>query len=150
MIPGEIRTRDEPVEVNPGRERISLVVVNEGDRPVQVGSHLHFADANPALRFDRQAARGHRLDVPAGTSVRLEPGVSKTVELIALGGRGHVAGLQLPDRVESEDVRSTPPRAVPFGEPGSEVAEPQRASGMRMRVSETAATDEDPADSDQE
>lgn len=121
-------------------------IVNEGDRPVQVGSHLHFADANPALRFDREVARGHRLDVPAGTSVRLEPGVSKTVELIALGGRGHVAGLQMRDADVDDVSPRTPPRAVPFGEPGSEVTEPQRASGMRMRISETTATDEDPAE----
>ena len=95
MIPGEIRTRDEAVEINAGRDRRSIVVVNAGDRPVQVGSHLHFADANPALEFDREQAQGYRLDVPAGTSVRLEPGVSRTVELVALGGSRQVPGIQL-------------------------------------------------------
>ncbi|WP_328825202.1 urease subunit beta [Tomitella gaofuii] len=146
MIPGEIRTRPEPIELNVGRERISLVVVNEGDRPIQIGSHLHFPDANPALQFDREQAQGYRLDVPAGTSVRLEPGVSRTVELVALGGRRFVAGLQIRDlRNEPATVRHRPRRIVPFGEPGSEVEQPARAKGLRMRVGEESATDADPA-----
>jgi urease subunit beta len=94
IVPGEIVVGAEPVELNPGRERITLTVVNAGDRPVQVGSHYHFAAANPALDFDRTAARGHRLDVPAGTAVRFEPGVTKDVDLVPLAGRRIVPGLR--------------------------------------------------------
>ena len=95
MIPGEIRTAPGELELNAGRERLSLRVVNTGDRPIQVGSHVHFAQTNPALEFDRETARGFRLDVPAGTSVRFEPGLSVDVELVALAGRRHVPGLRL-------------------------------------------------------
>jgi urease subunit beta len=94
-VPGEIIVGDEPVELNPGRERITLTVINTGDRPVQVGSHYHFAEANPALDFDRTAARGHRLDVPAGTAVRFEPGVTRDVDLVPLAGNRVVPGLSL-------------------------------------------------------
>ena len=94
MIPGEIRAAEGELELNAGRERVALRVVNTGDRPIQVGSHVHFAQTNPALEFDRDAARGFRLDVPAGTSVRFEPGVSTDVELVALAGRRHVPGLR--------------------------------------------------------
>jgi urease subunit beta len=95
MIPGEYVLAEEPVTVE--RERTSLLVVNSGDRPVQVGSHYHFAAANPALLFDREAAQGKRLAVPAGTAVRFEPGVEKTVELVELGGTRTVPGLRLPE-----------------------------------------------------
>lgn len=107
MIPGEIRVGSDPVELNQGRETLQLVVVNDGDRPIQIGSHLHFCDANPALSFDRDAARGFRLDIPSGTSVRFEPGVSRTVQLVALGGRAEVPGIQLRDglRVSGEPVQ---------------------------------------------
>ena len=94
MIPGEVVAADGDIEVNPGRERRTLVVENTGDRPVQVGSHFHFADVNGALAFDRSAAAGFRLDVPAGTGVRFEPGVSREVCLVALGGARSVPGLQ--------------------------------------------------------
>jgi urease subunit beta len=94
VTPGGYELADEPVLVD--RERTSLVVVNAGDRPVQVGSHYHFAAANPALVFDRDAARGRRLAVPAGTAVRFEPGVEKTVDLVELGGTRTVPGLRLP------------------------------------------------------
>jgi urease subunit beta len=100
MIPGELRTAEGELELNAGRERVALRVVNTGDRPVQVGSHVHFAQANPALDFDRGAARGFRLDVPAGTSVRFEPGVSRDVELVALAGRRRVPGLRLEGGLE--------------------------------------------------
>ena len=93
--PGEVVVGAEPVELNPGRTRTTLTVVNTGDRPIQVGSHYHFAAANPALDFDRTAARGHRLDVPAGTAVRFEPGVTKDVDLVPLAGRRVVPGLRL-------------------------------------------------------
>ncbi|MPV49697.1 MULTISPECIES: urease subunit beta [unclassified Pseudactinotalea] len=139
MIPGEIRTRPEPLEMNSGRERKPLVVVNGGDRPIQVGSHLHFSDANPALQFDREAAVGFRLDIPAGTSVRFEPGVSRTVDLVALGGRRHVPGLQLRDRpLEGHAVEREPRRVVPFGTPNTESEKPPRAMGMHIRISDDA------------
>ena len=93
MIPGEYVLRGEPLTVNAAREATAVVVVNTGDRPVQVGSHYHFAEANPALQFDREAAYGRRLDIPAGTAARFEPGDSKTVRLIALTGSREVFGL---------------------------------------------------------
>ncbi len=93
MIPGEYLLAADPVVVD--RERTSLTVVNSGDRPVQVGSHYHFADANDALLFDRAAAAGKRLAVPAGTAVRFEPGIERTVELVELGGARHVPGLRI-------------------------------------------------------
>ena len=95
MIPGELRTAEGELELNAGRERITLRVLNTGDRPVQVGSHVHFAQTNPALRLDRDAARGFRLDVPAGTSVRFEPGAELEVTLVALAGARRVPGLRL-------------------------------------------------------
>ena len=93
-VPGEILFGDGPVVINEGRPTVTLRVVNTGDRPVQVGSHYHFAEANPALDFDRAAARGYRLAVPAGTSVRFEPGVERAVSLVPLAGRRVVPGLR--------------------------------------------------------
>lgn len=95
MIPGEIVAAPGNIELNPGRARLAVVVENTGDRPIQVGSHFHFADVNAALAFDRDAAVGFRLDVPAGTGVRFEPGVSRDVTLVALAGTGEVPGLQI-------------------------------------------------------
>jgi urease subunit beta len=92
--PGEIITGAEPVELNPGRPRIRVTVRNVADRPVQVGSHYHFAAANLGLEFDRDAAWGHRLDIPAGTSVRFEPGVEREVDLVPIAGRRVVPGLR--------------------------------------------------------
>ncbi|GGM74895.1 urease subunit beta [Longimycelium tulufanense] len=94
MRPGEIIPAAEPVRLNPGRPRLRLTVVNVADRPVQVGSHFHLAAANPGLEFDRAAAWGHRLDVPAGTAVRFEPGVAREVDVIPIGGRRVVPGLR--------------------------------------------------------
>jgi urease subunit beta len=94
MIPGEIIVGEGPVTINAGRPVLRLAVVNTGDRPVQVGSHYHFAEANPALRFDRLAAWGHRLAVPAGTAVRFEPGLDRDVELVPLAGDRIVPGLR--------------------------------------------------------
>ncbi|RJQ87051.1 urease subunit beta [Amycolatopsis panacis] len=94
MRPGEILAGSAPVPLNPGRPRVRVFVRNLGDRPVQVGSHYHFAEANPGLEFDREAARGHRLDVPAGTSVRFEPGVEREVDLVPLAGLRRVPGLR--------------------------------------------------------
>jgi urease subunit beta len=93
MIPGEYVLGPEPVLVNAGRDAVDVVVTNTGDRPVQVGSHFHFAEANAALTFNRPAAYGRRLDIPAGTAARFEPGDSKTVRLIGLAGRREVYGL---------------------------------------------------------
>ncbi|MGX9672737.1 urease subunit beta [Mycobacterium sp. HM-7] len=95
MIPGEILYGDGDIAINAGVERLTLDVVNTGDRPVQVGSHVHFPQANSALDFDRTAAHGHRLDVPAGTAIRFEPGVAQRVSLVPLGGTREVYGLSL-------------------------------------------------------
>lgn len=95
MIPGEIIAADGDVELNPGRDRLTLRVENVGDRPIQVGSHFHFADTNSSLAFDREAAAGFRLDVPAGTGTRFEPGLAREVTLVRLAGAGIVPGLQI-------------------------------------------------------
>ncbi|MYN14856.1 urease subunit beta [Pusillimonas sp. TS35] len=92
MIPGEILAEDGMIDLNVGRPTLSLAVTNHGDRPVQVGSHYHFAEVNIALDFDRQAARGYRLNIPAGNAVRFEPGQRRTIELVALGGERRVFG----------------------------------------------------------
>ena len=94
MIPGEVFFGQGAVVLNGGRPVTVLVVANTGDRPVQVGSHYHFAEANPALEFDRGAAWGQRLDVPAGTAVRFEPGIDREVALVPLGGARIVPGLR--------------------------------------------------------
>jgi len=92
MIPGEIMPAAGEIELNAGREAVTLQVANTGDRPVQVGSHYHFAETNPALEFDRQAARGMRLDIAAGTAVRFEPGQTRKVQLVPLTGARRVFG----------------------------------------------------------
>ncbi|KAF4410480.1 MULTISPECIES: urease subunit beta [Streptomyces] len=94
MIPGEIRYADQPVRLNEGRPVTRLTVLNAADRPVQIGSHYHFAEANPGLRFDRRAARGLRLNIAAGTAVRFEPGIPVEVELVPVGGRRVIPGLR--------------------------------------------------------
>lgn len=94
LAPGGFIAGDGPVRLFAGRSTITVEVTNSGDRPVQVGSHYHFAEANPALSFDRGLARGHRLAIPAGTAVRFEPGIERTVTLVALAGRRVVAGLR--------------------------------------------------------
>ena len=95
MIPGEMKVAPGDIELNMGRKTLTLQVTNSGDRPVQVGSHYHFAAANPALEFDRSAAEGMRLAVPAGTAVRFEPGIERTVTVVELGGTKTVPGLRL-------------------------------------------------------
>ena len=92
MIPGEVICRDGTLILNEGRETLTLVVANTGDRPVQVGSHYHFYETNTALEFDRERARGFRLDIPAGTAVRFEPGQSREVGLVRYAGIGSVYG----------------------------------------------------------
>ncbi len=94
MIPGEILTADGDIELNAGAKRITLEVANTGDRPIQVGSHYHFHETNEALSFDRAAARGCRLDLPAGTAVRFEPGQRREVTLIPIGGARRIYGFQ--------------------------------------------------------
>jgi urease beta subunit len=94
MIPGEIITKDGEIELNAGRAAISLTVANTGDRPIQVGSHYHFAETNPALKFDRAKARGHRLDIAAGTAVRFEPGQTRDVQLVPFTGKREVYGFR--------------------------------------------------------
>ena len=93
MIPGEYFLRSEPIEANAGRRTESLTVTNLGDRPIQVGSHCHFFEVNRGLNFDRKKAYGMRLNIPAGTAVRFEPGDTKMVELVALGGTRTVYGI---------------------------------------------------------
>lgn len=94
MIPGEIETADGELTLNAGRDTVTLAVANTGDRPIQVGSHYHFFETNVALAFERERARGFRLDIPAGTAVRFEPGQSRTVTLVRLAGAGRVYGFQ--------------------------------------------------------
>jgi urease beta subunit len=102
-VPGEIVGPDDPIEINQGREVVTLRVENAGDRPIQIGSHYHFAEANPALHFDRVAARGRRLNVPAGTAVRFEPGIAMDVDVVPLVGSRVVPGLrgETAGRIES-------------------------------------------------
>ncbi len=95
MIPGEILAAEGTITLNAGRPTVEVSVENTGDRPIQVGSHYHFAATNPALSFDRELAWGYRLDIPAGTSRRFEPGIPYSVTLVALAGRRVVPGLRL-------------------------------------------------------
>lgn len=92
MIPGEVMTKDGTLTLNVGRETLSITVSNTGDRPVQVGSHYHFYETNPGLDFDREKAKGYRLDIPAGTAVRFEPGQTREVNLVKYAGTGTVYG----------------------------------------------------------
>ena len=94
LIPGQIETLPGQITLNAGREHRHISVENRGDRPIQVGSHYHFFETNEALHFDREQARGFRLDIPAGTAVRFEPGQSRTVQLVALDGARRVFGFQ--------------------------------------------------------
>ena len=94
MIPGELFIQDGEIELNAGRKTVTLTVANSGDRPIQVGSHYHFAETNPALSFDRAKARGHRLDIAAGTAVRFEPGQTRDVQLVPFAGKREVYGFR--------------------------------------------------------
>jgi urease subunit beta len=94
MIPGEMFIKDGDIELNKGRKTVTLTVANTGDRPIQVGSHYHFFETNPALKFDRKKARGTRLDIPAGTAVRFEPGQSREVTLVAVAGKRTIYGFR--------------------------------------------------------
>jgi urease subunit beta len=94
MIPGELFIQDGEIELNAGRKTVTLTVANTGDRPIQVGSHYHFFETNPALKFDRKKARGMRLDIAAGTAVRFEPGQTRDVQLVALAGKRVIYGFR--------------------------------------------------------
>ena len=94
MIPGEMFIEDGEIELNAGRKTVTLSVTNTGDRPIQVGSHYHFFETNPALRFDRKRARGMRLNIAAGTAVRFEPGQTREVTLVALAGKRTIYGFR--------------------------------------------------------
>ena len=111
MIPGELLPRAGEIELNAGRRTVRLEVANAGDRPIQVGSHYHFAETNAALRFDRNAARGFRLNIAAGTAVRFEPGQKRTVELVALAGArivyGFTGAVMGPLEIEAAKVAKT-------------------------------------------
>ncbi len=107
MVPGELLTADEPVEINADRETASITVENTGDRPSQVGSHFHFFEANPALSFDRTEAYGMRLDIPAGTAIRFEPGCQEDVDLVAFGGNRIMRGMGglVEGSLDDDDIR---------------------------------------------
>ncbi|ELY53141.1 urease subunit beta [Natronococcus jeotgali] len=107
IVPGELLPADEPVRINGGRETTTVTVENTGDRPVQVGSHFHFFEINPGLRFDRERSYGYRLNVPAGTAVRFEPGQKREVELVAIGGDRIVRGMSglVEGPLDDEEVR---------------------------------------------
>jgi len=94
MIPGEIIPQEGEIELNAGRATVTITVANTGDRPIQIGSHYHFFETNPALRFEREKARGFRLDIPAGTAVRFEPGQSRTVTLVEISGARTIYGFR--------------------------------------------------------
>ena len=94
MIPGELFIKVGDIELNAGRKTATVTVANSGDRPIQVGSHYHFFETNPALKFDRKKARGMRLDIPAGTAVRFEPGQSRDVTLVAVAGKRTIYGFR--------------------------------------------------------
>jgi urease beta subunit len=114
MIPGEYFLRADPIELNAGRPTRRVEVSNRGDRPIQVGSHFHFFEVNRALQFDRPAAYGMRLNVPAGTAVRFEPGDTREVELVAIGGSREIVGLNrlVEGRLDDESVRQRALSAV--------------------------------------
>lgn len=107
LVPGELLPADDPIEINAGRETASVTVENTGDRPSQVGSHFHFFECNKALAFDREAAYGMRLDIPAGTAIRFEPGCEEDVDLVAYGGNRilHGMGGLVEGNLDDEEVR---------------------------------------------
>jgi urease subunit beta len=133
MIPGELFIKDGDIEQNAGRATIALTVANTGDRPIQIGSHYHFAETNPALSFDRGAARGFRLNIAAGTAVRFEPGQTRNVELVALAGARIVFGFAgaVMGPLDKEAARG---KTTPAPKPVKKTATPKRAApGAKAR-----------------
>lgn len=128
LIPGEVVSGSGTVTLNEGRETVDVTVGNTGDRPVQVGSHFHFFEANAALKFDREAAFGMRLNVPAGTAVRFEPGDERTVELVAIGGERRAHGM---NGLVDGSVEADP----------SDALERARKEGFNHRTSATSDDD---------
>ncbi|WP_254764512.1 urease subunit beta [Natrinema marinum] len=108
FVPGELLPADDPVTINTGRPTATVTVENTGDRPVQVGSHFHFFEVNPGLAFDRETAYGMRLDIPAGTAIRFEPGRERDVALVAIGGDRIVHGMAglVDGKLDDEDVKA--------------------------------------------
>lgn len=106
MIPGEILTLADEIEMNVGRQTLKIEVANTGDRPIQIGSHFHFYEANDALQFDRDTTRGYRLNIAAGTAIRFEPGQSRRIELVALAGKREVYGFagRVMGKLDNEEV----------------------------------------------
>ena len=126
LVPGELLPADEPVQLNEGRPTASVTVENTGDRPVQVGSHFHFFEANPGLQFDRASAYGYRLDIPAGTAVRFEPGQEREVDRVAIGGDRIVHGMSglVNGSLDDEDIKARAiERAIEGGFLGAEPTE---------------------------
>ncbi|AHF99243.1 urease subunit beta [Halostagnicola larsenii XH-48] len=129
FVPGELKTAEEPVVINEGRETTAVTVENTGDRPVQVGSHFHFFEANPGLSFDRTEAYGFRLNIPAGTAIRFEPGCEREVDLVAIGGDRIVHGMGglVNGPLDDEDVRERAlERAASYGYQGVDLPEDDR------------------------
>ena len=112
MIPGELFIKDGEIELNAGRKTVTLTVANSGDRPIQVGSHYHFFETNPALKFDRKKARGMRLDIAAGTAVRFEPGQTREVRLVVLAGKRTIYGFRGAEASCFDGFRHDYPSAV--------------------------------------
>ncbi len=157
MIPGEYQLQEGEIELNAGLDSITLTVGNTGDRPIQVGSHYHFAETNPALEFDRGAARGYRLDVPAGSAIRFEPGQRRAVTLVPFAGRRHVYGFRgevmgalssAPDAARTdapEDARTNAPEDARTNAP-----EDARTEDARTDVPEDTRSSRDRDGQDQE
>jgi urease subunit beta len=133
MIPGELLVAPGDIELNAGRPTVRLTVANTGDRPIQVGSHFHFFETNEALRFDRAAARGYRLNIAAGTAVRFEPGQEREVELVALAGDRVVYGFngKVMGRLDARRAAKPASKATRAGKPAATQAAVKRAKGDR-------------------
>jgi urease subunit beta len=133
MIPGELLVAPGDIELNAGRTTVRLTVANTGDRPIQVGSHFHFFETNEALRFDRAAARGFRLNIAAGTAVRFEPGQEREVELVALAGDRIVYGFngKVMGKLDASRAAKRAPKAAPASKPAAKKAAVKRAKGAR-------------------
>jgi urease subunit beta len=142
MTPGELLVDDGEIELNVGRPRITLTVKNAGDRPIQVGSHYHFGETNAALEFDRDAARGFRLDIASGTAVRFEPGQSRTVDLIPLAGSRRVYGFRqlVMGPLDAPAAKTSAARTSAAKAPAAKKAAPKKAATKTATTKKPAAT----------